>query len=167
MQSVAADLGIPGALTLRADAQAEIGICRRSGIGRVRHLAVGQLWIQERIREKTITLEKVAGEANPADAATKHLDAGRLQRCCATLGCEVRPGRSGAAPALAADIEPFLQEAGGRRRSSVPQQPRQQLPRHGAGSPSRSTPGSATTRGSRPGRSPATPRGTRQRPLPV
>ena len=45
----------------------------------VRHLAVGQLWIQERIREN-IMLEKVAGKDNPADAATKHLDAGRLQR---------------------------------------------------------------------------------------
>ena len=119
VQSVAADLGIAGTLTLRADAQAAIGICRRSGIGRVPHLAVGQLCIQERIREKTITLEKVAGEANPAGAATKHLDAGRLLRCCATLGCETRPGRSGAAPVLAADVEPFLQEAGGRREGST------------------------------------------------
>ena len=98
VQSVAADLGIPGALTLRADAQAAIGICRRNGIGRVRHLAVGQLWIQERIREKAIRLEKVAGEANPADAATTHLCADRLFKCYAALGCERRPGRSGAAP---------------------------------------------------------------------
>ena len=134
---MAADLGIPGTLTLRADAQAAFGICRRSGIGRVRHLAVGQLWIHERIREKTIPLEKVAGEPNPADAATKHLSADRLQRCCATLGCETRPGRSGVAPALAADIEPFLQEAGGRRRSSADPQPqqRQPLPQPGPGTP--------------------------------
>ena len=141
MQSVAADLGIPGALTLRADAQAAIGICRRSGIGRVRHLAVGQLWIQEQIREKAISLEKVAGEYNPADAATKHLSADQLRRCYTALGCETRPGRSGAAPALAADIEPFLQEAGGRRRSSADRQPCQPLPRPGPGaSPAPSPP---------------------------
>merc|ERR1711884_559969 len=79
VQSVAAGLGISGSLRLRADAQAAIGICRRSGIGRVRHLAVGQLWIQERIRERAIRLEQVAGEANPADVATKHLCADRLR----------------------------------------------------------------------------------------
>ena len=145
MQSVAADLGIPGTLTLRADAQAAIGICRRSGIGRVRHLAVGQLWIQERIREKTISLEKVAGESNPADAATKHLCADRLRRCYAALGCETRPGRSGAAPALAADVEPFLQEAGGRRRGSADQP----LAQRGAGTPPRPALSPATSR--RPG----------------
>ena len=110
VQSVAADLGIAGGLTLRADAQAAIGICRRSGISRVRHLAVGQLWIQERIRERTVQLEKVAGEHNPADGATKHLSADKLRRCVVALGCEPRAGRSDAAPALAADVEPFLAE---------------------------------------------------------
>ena len=99
---MASDLGVMGRLILRADAQAAIGICRRSGIGRVRHLAVGQLWIQEWIRDGAVLLQKVAGDRNPADAATKHLDAKRLQRCCATLGCEPRAGRSSAAPALAA-----------------------------------------------------------------
>ena len=118
VQSVAADLGIVGSLRLRADAQAAIGICRRSGIGRARHLAVGQLWIQERIREGTIALEKVAGEANPADAATKHLAGDRLRKCYAALNCEARAGRSDAAPALAADVEPFLREAGGPRNGA-------------------------------------------------
>ena len=104
VQSVAADLGIPGTLTLRAYAYAAVGICRRSGIGRAHHLTVGQLWIQERNRENTILLETVAGEYNPADAATKHLSTDRLQKCYAALGCETRPGRSGAAPALAAGM---------------------------------------------------------------
>ena len=35
--AVAADLGVAGTLTLLADSSAAIGICRRSGIGRVRH----------------------------------------------------------------------------------------------------------------------------------
>ena len=62
-QSIAQDLGITAALTLWADSSAAIGICRRSGIGRVRHLAVGQLWVQERVKDKTLRLRKVAGEA--------------------------------------------------------------------------------------------------------
>ena len=68
-QSIARDLGITVTLTLWADSSAAIGICQRSGIGRVRHLAVGQLWVQERIRDKTLRLRKVAGEANPPTSA--------------------------------------------------------------------------------------------------
>ena len=165
VQSVAADLGIPGTLTLRADAQAAIGICRRSGIGRVRHLAVGQLWIQERIRDRTIALEKVAGESNPADAATKHLCAESLRKCYAALGCETRAGRSGAAPALAADVEPFLQESGGRREGPtrplpgqtqlpgvnwVTRPPRQPTAGQGASPPRGPAPSPAASRGTRP-----------------
>ena len=41
--SVAADLGMDVTLTVLADSSAAIGICRRTGIGKARHLAVGQL----------------------------------------------------------------------------------------------------------------------------
>ena len=43
LQSLARDLGIDLSLQIYADSSAAIGICRRTGIGRVRHLAVGQL----------------------------------------------------------------------------------------------------------------------------
>eukprot|EP00969_Alexandrium_andersonii_P095713 4227668-Alexandrium_andersonii.AAC.1 len=42
--SIALDLGFSAGLRVRADSGAATGICRRTGIGRVRHLAVGQLW---------------------------------------------------------------------------------------------------------------------------
>merc|ERR1712004_369930 len=45
LQSLAQDLGLDFSLQLYADSSAAIGICRRTGIGRVRHLAVGQLWV--------------------------------------------------------------------------------------------------------------------------
>ena len=49
MQSIASDLGISSNVHVRTDSSAAIGICARTGIGRVRHLATGQLWVQERI----------------------------------------------------------------------------------------------------------------------
>ena len=70
VQAVAVDLGISAAVRLRADSAAAIGICNRTGIGRVRHLAVGQLWIQERLRSGGLTLRKVLGSENPADPLT-------------------------------------------------------------------------------------------------
>ena len=48
LQSLGADLGLTIGIQVYADSAAAIGICRRSGIGRVRHLAVGQLWVQEK-----------------------------------------------------------------------------------------------------------------------
>ena len=54
--SLGRDLDLPLALQVFADSSAAIGICRRSGIGRVRHLAVGQLWVQECLREGAFTL---------------------------------------------------------------------------------------------------------------
>eukprot|EP00969_Alexandrium_andersonii_P108346 4779733-Alexandrium_andersonii.AAC.1 len=42
--SVVRDLDVGAGLRVCADSSAAIGIRRRSGIGRVRRLAVGQLW---------------------------------------------------------------------------------------------------------------------------
>ena len=119
-QAIAADLGISGELTLLADSSAAIGICRRSGIGRVRHLAVGQLWVQERIRDRTIRLQKVPGDANPADIGTKHLGADAMRRCVARAGLVYRAGRSSAAPKLAAEVNPFLREGAVGKPAQVP-----------------------------------------------
>ena len=55
--SVAADLGMDVSLTVLADSSAAIGICRRTGIGKVRRLAVGQLWVQERVRQGDFGLQ--------------------------------------------------------------------------------------------------------------
>ena len=111
VQAVARDLGLGGGLALHADSAAAIGICNRSGIGRVRHLAVGQLWIQERIRDHSIKLHKVLGTENPADLCTKYLSVRDLLRCVTTVNGQVRQGRSEAAPAMAAEVVPFLAEA--------------------------------------------------------
>ena len=119
-QSIATDLGIHLRLRLRADSAAAIGICNRSGIGRVRHLAVSQLWVQERIRSGALLLAKVRGDLNPADACTKYLAAPVLLRCMAMAGAHIAEGRSAASPDLAADIVPFLQEEKVLQKSRVP-----------------------------------------------
>ena len=49
---------------MHADSSAAIGICKRTGIGKVRHLATGQLWVQERLRAGAFQLFKVLGQEN-------------------------------------------------------------------------------------------------------
>ena len=59
---------------MHADSAVAIDFCRKSCIGRMRHLAVGQLWVPEHLRRGAFTLFKVRGDSNPADLCTKHLD---------------------------------------------------------------------------------------------
>ena len=59
--SATADLGMDARLAVLADSSAAIGICRRAGIGRARHLAVGQMWVQERVRTGDFELRKHPG----------------------------------------------------------------------------------------------------------
>ena len=46
----------------------------RSGLGKLRHVEVGHLWIQQAVRTKHITVKKVLGAENVADLVTKYLD---------------------------------------------------------------------------------------------
>ena len=62
-----------------SDATAAIGIARRKGIGKIRHLDTTDLWIQDVIRSGRITLEKVLGAHNPADILTKYVEKRALE----------------------------------------------------------------------------------------
>ena len=93
LQSLARDLGLDFSLQLYADSSAAIGICRRSGIGRVRHLAVGQLWVQERLRAGHFSLFKVCGTAKTAGLMTKHLSGPAISTHLASLHCQPEQGR--------------------------------------------------------------------------
>ena len=73
LRSLATDLGYTVGIRVYADSAAAIGICRRCGIGRVRHLATGQLWVQEKIRSGDVELCKVPGGVNIADLLTKYI----------------------------------------------------------------------------------------------
>ena len=58
--ALAKDLDIHLFLEVRTGATAAIGICRRRGLGKIRHLSTSDVWIQERVRSGEITLTKVA-----------------------------------------------------------------------------------------------------------
>ena len=65
LRSIAKDLGLDFEIHLWSDAAAAIGIARRKGLGRVRHLDVADLWVQDKLRAQELTLDKVAGAVNP------------------------------------------------------------------------------------------------------
>jgi len=104
-QALAEDMGLSLKLSVHADSSAAIGICRRNGIGKVRHLAVAQLWVQAHLRAGAFALHKVWGEENTGDILTKHLARPVLDRLMARTGLVWEAGRAETAPYTTAQIE--------------------------------------------------------------
>ena len=73
---------------------------RREGLGRVRHLAVADLWIQQKVRSGEIQVAKIPGPENPSDMCTKGLDLPAIQRHMGNLGLVLAAGRHALAPQL-------------------------------------------------------------------
>ena len=103
-QSLMADLGYTLPVRVWTDSSAAMGICQRTGLGKLRHIATQGLWIQQHVREKRIELRKVKGEVNPADLFTKHLlSRETIDNLMKIFGCEYRDGRLDNAPLLRRD----------------------------------------------------------------
>ena len=100
MRSVAKDLGVAFKIKMLSDATAALGMCRRLGVGKVRHLDTSLLWIQAKVREGEISVGKILGTDNPADVLTKHVDAASMKKHLATMGLEYEDGRAESAPEL-------------------------------------------------------------------
>ena len=84
-----------------ADATAAMGMTRRLGVGKVRHLDNSLLWIQAKVRGGDVLMEKVAGAENPADALTKHLSGPQLRQHLQRMSLVLEDGRAASAPAFA------------------------------------------------------------------
>ena len=92
---------------VHVDASAAIGFAQRKGLGRVRHLSTQSLWIQDAVREKRLTLEKVNGSDNPADLLTKHVPAEIMERHMRKVGLQQRDGCAASAPKLVRGRDPL------------------------------------------------------------
>ncbi len=100
-QSLLRDLGLDLPLRAWTDSTVSMGICGRSGLGKLRHIDTQCLWLQQKVRTKAMELRKVKGTENPADLFTKHItSASHIEGLLKILGCEYRDGRLASAPAL-------------------------------------------------------------------
>ena len=100
LQALAKDLGIPLTVYVASDAAAAVGICRRKGLGKIRHLATADLWVQDRVKKKDFILERIPGVDNPADILTKHVDQMLLSKHTTFMGLRFEKGRAASAPQI-------------------------------------------------------------------
>ena len=98
--SLMADFGIAINAKVHSDSSAAIGIVNRQGLGKVRHLNVQYLWLQDRVKRRDLTIAKVLGLENPADLMTKYLDNLSIIKHMWRMGLDVSDGRAASAPTL-------------------------------------------------------------------
>ncbi|CAK0829183.1 unnamed protein product [Prorocentrum cordatum] len=75
----------PCNLKIYSDSTAGRGMCSRVGVGKVRHLELRYLWIQERLRLKAFELHKEDTSKMTADMLTKYSEWPTIEKHCTTL----------------------------------------------------------------------------------
>jgi hypothetical protein len=73
LQSLCTDLGIQNKVVLYADSTAAIAIASRTGLGKAKHIAIQDLWIQGEVKADRVEILKVGTDHNLADLMTKNL----------------------------------------------------------------------------------------------
>ena len=101
-RAIASDMGIEFEMPIEfnSDASAAIGISNRIGSGKVRHIEVTQLWLQDKVSQKVFAINKVGTDDNLADALTKGVDAAAIEKHLEGVRVEIRCDRHRLAPEL-------------------------------------------------------------------
>ena len=60
----------------------------------MRHVRIGQLWVQEAAELEELRFRKVKGEENPADLGTKHLIRKRIDELISKISLREAEGRA-------------------------------------------------------------------------
>ena len=71
MQSLLRDMGWEAEVVIWSDSSTAKGIASRRGLGKMRHVELRYLWVQEAVRGGRLSVRKVGGRTNVADHLTK------------------------------------------------------------------------------------------------
>ena len=94
LMQMTAGLGREVSAEVLVDSTAALAVTQRKGSGKMRHVRIGQLWVQEVAEKEELKFSKVLGTENPADACTKHLTGNKLENFTQMVGMMDRDGRS-------------------------------------------------------------------------
>ena len=86
IQSFCRDLGIDVNVQIWTDSEACRGICNRTGLGKIKHMDVQLLWLQDAVRRERVKLGRVRGDKNAADLMTKHVSRVVIEKHLGRLG---------------------------------------------------------------------------------
>ena len=94
IQAMFRDWGRETTTTLYADSSAALAIAKRKGAGKLRHINVSALWIQDIQDREGAEYTKILGTENPADLMTKYLARDVIDKHMSSLGQVFQEGRA-------------------------------------------------------------------------
>eukprot|EP00435_Cladocopium_sp_Y103_P020520 s28_g5.t1 len=86
LKELFAFVGQPVNMEVYLDSSAARGVFQRQGVGRIRHLEVKSLWVQDALHRKLFTLHAVHTQQNTADLGTKGLPSARFHELRKMIG---------------------------------------------------------------------------------
>ena len=95
------DMGVDVSISLCTDSSAAKGIASRRGLGKVRHIELCELWLQNQVAQGRISVRKVSGADNFAGSLTKHASVERVNQTMVCTSRKHRLGRHEIMPAVA------------------------------------------------------------------
>ncbi len=98
MKGLMEDLGVEVAVQVDTDSSAAKSMTARRGAGRVRHIEVRELRVQNRVAKGELRIVKVNGEDNVADGLTKHVDRQKMEQYMKACSIVRRSGRHELSP---------------------------------------------------------------------
>ena len=96
MLQLAEGWGITISGSVYVDSTAALGAVARKGNGKMRHIKVGMLWVQEKSEDGTLKYRKVPGTENPGDLMTKNVPKKTAEVLMDIIGQEIVEGRASA-----------------------------------------------------------------------
>ena len=88
-------MGIKYDVVVYTDSSAAKGISNRRGLGKVRHIELNQLWLQDQVAGGKVSVWKIKGEENISDSLTKHSGTERIKQTMRGAMQKLVPGRHG------------------------------------------------------------------------
>ena len=83
------------AIKWRSDSSVARAVSERMGVGRIKHLEVKSLWLQEKVKENAVLPDRVETQHNCADLNTKVHPVARFQYLMGLMGIVDKPARVG------------------------------------------------------------------------
>ena len=79
LKAMLQEAGVVTKVVIKTDASAAKGIALRRGMGKIRHIEVNQLWVQDKVAKGEIKVIKIGTTENLADHLTKYLNQEGIQ----------------------------------------------------------------------------------------
>ena len=87
------------------DASAAIGMAKRTGLNKARHVEVDALWLQEQMARRLIPIGKIPVPQKPSDLCTKNVAVGLVELYMKQLSVYFKDRRAAVAQQLLAVVE--------------------------------------------------------------